>query len=409
MHTGLQAEVLLCPNCKEEVPKTLYCLNCGYPLYKIEADQPEKDVEVVVDEAPEPVEEPVVEAETIEEVLVMVEELAAQSADEEAEPEIDDEPMEAVSPVEITEFVAEEEAEAELEVEAINDVVEDEPVDEVTEIEVEAVPDVVEDEPVDEVTEIEVEAVPDVVEDEPVDEVAEPAEEEVLEISLESAESVEASVFEVVEGPEIEDVEKSEESVPVDDILAELLPSYEPDPGIREVMENFGKNISMKIRLVGLLRDGGVKPEIFERLFESYVARGELLMSSRSEMLERVRYDLVSMEKALNEAKAGLEELEIRRAISDVSEDEYAAKSPGYVWDIERYGDEVGRKRAEIAYLEDIATVLSGEEIGELVETGEGCLRILDGLVESEKIGSEMAVRVRVSLEEALSCLGAPE
>ena len=389
MHTGLQAEVLLCPNCKEEVPKTLYCLNCGYPLYKIEADQPEKDVEVVVDEAPEPVEEPVVEAETIEEVLVMVEELAAQSTDEEAEPEIEGEPMEAVSPVEITEFVAEEEAEAELEVEAINDVVEDEPVDEVTEIEVEAVPDVVEDEPVDEV--------------------AEPAEEEVLEISLESAESVEASVFEVVEGPEIEDVEKSEESVPVDDILAELLPSYEPDPGIREVMENFGKNISMKIRLVGLLRDGGVKPEIFERLFESYVARGELLMSSRSEMLERVRYDLVSMEKALNEAKAGLEELEIRRAISDVSEDEYAAKSPGYVWDIERYGDEVGRKRAEIAYLEDIARVLSGEEIGGLVETGEGCLGVLDGLVESGRIGSEMAVRVRVSLGEALSCLGAPE
>ncbi len=391
MHTGLQAEVLLCPNCKEEVPKTLYCLNCGYPLYKIEADQPkpEEDVEVVVDEAPEPVEEPVAEVETIEEVVVMVEELAAQSADEEAEPEIEGEPREAVSPAEITEFVAEEEAEAEHEVEAV--------------------PDVVEDEPVDEVTELEVEAVPDVVEGEPVDEVTEPAEEEVLEISLVSAESVEASVFEVVEGPEIEDVERVEELVPVDDILAELVPSYEPDPGIREVMENFGKNISMKIRLVGLLRDGGVKPEIFERLFESYVARGKLLMSSRSEMLERVRYDLVSMEKALNEAKAGLEELEIRRAINDVSEEEYAAKSPGYVWDIERYGDEVGRKRAEIAYLEDIARVLSGEEIGELVKTGEGCLGILDGLVESEKIGSEMAGRVRVSLEEALSCLGAPE
>ena len=388
MHTGLQAEVLLCPNCKEEVPKTLYCLNCGYPLYKIEADQPEEDVEVVVDEAPEPVEETVVEAETIEEVVIMVEELAAQSADEEAEPEIEGEPMEAVSPVEITEFVAEEEAEAEPEVEAV--------------------PDVVEDEPVDEVAELEVEAVPDVVEDEPVDEVAEPAEEE-LEISLLSAESVEASVFEVVEGPEIEDVEKVEESVPVDDILAELVPSYEPDPGIREVMESFGKNISMKIRLVGLLRDGGVKPEIFERLFESYVARGELLMSGRSEMLERVRYDLVSMEKALIEAKAGLEELEIRRAISDVSEEEYAAKSPGYVWDIERYGDEVGRKRAEIAYLGDIARVLSGGEIGELVETGAGCLGILDGLMESGKIGSEMAGRVRVSLEEALSCLGAPE
>ena len=53
IQSDLQAEVLLCPNCKEEVPKTLYCLNCGYPLYKIEVDQPEpeEDAEVIVEEA----------------------------------------------------------------------------------------------------------------------------------------------------------------------------------------------------------------------------------------------------------------------------------------------------------------------------------------------------------------------
>jgi len=170
-------------------------------------------------------------------------------------------------------------------------------------------------------------------------------------------------------------------------------------------MENFAKNLSMKIKLVGLLRDGGVKSEIFERLFESYVARGELLMNSRREMLERVRYDLDSMEKALNGAKVGLEELETRRAISDVSEEEYVAKSPGFEWDIRQYKDEVGKKKAEIAYLEDITRLMSGEEIAELIETGEGCYEIVDGLVESEKIGSETAARVKISLEEALSCL----
>jgi hypothetical protein len=81
MQTGLQAEVLLCPNCKEEVPKTLYCLNCGYPLYKIDLDQPEEDVEVVVDEALEPVEdEAIVKVETIEDVVIMVEDMAASPA-----------------------------------------------------------------------------------------------------------------------------------------------------------------------------------------------------------------------------------------------------------------------------------------------------------------------------------------
>ncbi len=122
-------------------------------------------------------------------------------------------------------------------------------------------------------------------------------------------------------------------------------------------------------------------------------------------MQERVRYDLGSMEKALNEAKVKLEELEIRRSISDVSEQEYAAKSPGYEWDINNYEDEVRRKKAEIAYLGDINRILSREEIMELLETGEGCYGIVDDFGESEKISSEMVDRIKISLEEALKCL----
>jgi len=34
MQEDIQEEVVHCPNCREEVPKTLYCLNCGHPLYK---------------------------------------------------------------------------------------------------------------------------------------------------------------------------------------------------------------------------------------------------------------------------------------------------------------------------------------------------------------------------------------
>jgi hypothetical protein len=167
-------------------------------------------------------------------------------------------------------------------------------------------------------------------------------------------------------------------------------------------MGNLAKNISMKIKLVDLLRTGGVKSEIFGKLFDSYMARGELLMNSRSEMLERVMYDLGSMEGALHEAKEGLEELDIRRAIEDVSEEEYAAKAPGFKWDIGQYKDEVGKKQAEIYYLEDIKRVMSSDEIGELVELGEGCFETLDELAE---IDGHTTARIRVSLEEALACI----
>ncbi len=41
MASGASGEVVHCPNCKEDVPKTLYCLNCGFPLYR--EDQPKEE------------------------------------------------------------------------------------------------------------------------------------------------------------------------------------------------------------------------------------------------------------------------------------------------------------------------------------------------------------------------------
>ena len=61
MQTEVQVEGIMCPNCKEEVPKTLYCLNCGYPLYKIsvDADEAEEVSETVyVEDSVPVVEEP---------------------------------------------------------------------------------------------------------------------------------------------------------------------------------------------------------------------------------------------------------------------------------------------------------------------------------------------------------------
>jgi hypothetical protein len=245
-----------------------------------------------------------------------------------------------------------------------------------------------------------------------VEEAPEPVIEPVVEEIIEFEPVVEPVVEVITEAPVEEEIVIAEEPEPVEveDVWEPVVeaepevavPEHEPDPVIKEVMGNLAKNISMKIKLVDLLRTGGVKSEIFGKLFDSYMARGELLMNSRSEMLERVRYDLGSMEGALHEAKEGLEELDIRRAIEDVSEEEYAAKAPGFQWDIGQYKDEVGKKQAEIYYLEDIKRVMSSGEIVELVELGEGCSEALDELAE---IDGHTTARIRVSLEEALACI----
>ncbi len=371
MQTELKPEVVLCPNCKEDVPKTLYCLNCGYPLYKMDVlekakkEEPvEEPEEVVIEVAPEPF--------SLEPLKELAEIMPIEAESE--EPDVVED-----APVEMTEIQAE--------------VIPTDlalVIDEVTDIE----PVVEEEVTVEDVVEHAVKAFQ--LEPEPVEEVVEVVEQE-------AAEVIEVEEVAIVEEPEPEVEEADEE--PFVEVVAEAEPSFEPDPVIREVMETFAKNIAMKIRLVKLLKDGEVKLETFNRLFESYAARGELLMNSRNEMLERVKFDLDNMERGLNEARIGLEELKIRMSIGDASDKEYNAKAPGFEWDIQKYQGDVEKSRAEIKFLGDLNTVISEDEISELKDLcGEG-LDSLEDLTYSGSINPEIAHRIKVTLDEALSCL----
>ena len=371
MQTELKPEVVLCPNCKEDVPKTLYCLNCGYPLYKMDVlekakkEEPaEEDEEVVIEVAPEPF--------SLEPLKELAEIMPIEAKPE--EPEVVED-----APVEMTEIQAE--------------VIPTDlalVIDEVTDIEAVAKVEVT----VEDVVEHAVKAFQ--LEPEPVEEVVEVVEEE-------AAEVIEVEEVVIVEEPEPEAEETDEE--PFVEVVAEAEPSFEPDPVIREVMETFAKNIAMKIRLVKLLKDGEVKLETFSRLFESYAARGELLMNSRNEMLERVKFDLDNMERGLNEARIGLEELKIRMSIRDASDEEYNAKAPGFEWDIQKYQGDVEKSRAEIKFLGDLAIVISEDEISELRNLGGEGLDSLEDLTYSGAINPEIARRIKVTLDEALSCL----
>ena len=400
MQTDLHPEVLLCPNCKEEVPKTLYCLNCGYPLYKVNVES-EPAVEK---DSSEPV--AVVENEAVDEVV-----------------EIDPEPTESIETMVTSDEIVEvapktmiptvvNEDVSEIAPEFVKAMVT--PEENVEVIPETMIPTVVNEDviitvdPADEnITSVEEgPVVPEYIELLSTPQVEyEAAREPIVDLSVEVEDPVVETIGVTEENKAVEDEEVLVPIVENDEAELVTVLEYEPDPVVKEVMENLAKNISMKIKLVDLLRTGGVKSEIFSKLFDSYLTRGELLMNSRSEMLERVRYDLGSMEKALKKAKEGLEELVIRKTIEDVSKEEYAAKAPGFQWDINQYKDEVGKKQAESYYLEDIKRVMESDGISELIGIGEGCFEDLDGLVDSDGINDESAAKIRVSLEEALACI----
>ena len=399
MQRDMQVEVILCPNCDEDVPKTLYCLNCGYPLYKVDDEQEQLEIDEaetsVVEETIET--EPIIEQDTEPEVFAVVEEvveapseLIIEEVETEEIPEIVsvEEPEETVELVEIVEAMDETVVEA-IEVQEPEEVQEDYEVSEVEVIAAEQAPlEIIEEEPSEIIEEATVEVIEESVEAEEV-EIIEEAAVEVIEESVEDEED------EIVQEVEEESSLEFEEATVV----------FEPDPLTTMVMENLLKSISLKVRLVNLLRESDVKEATFNRLFESYAAKGERWTNQRNEMLERCRYNLDAMEKKLSEAKTGLEELEIRKAIDDATEEEYLAKAPAFEWDIHLLEGELRRRKGEIAYIENLTRVMPAEEIQKLTEMAENSYNAFDGLVEDERISSETAERVKSALQEALDCL----
>jgi len=49
MQGNFQLEMVECPNCKEEVPKSIYCLKCGFPLYNLKEETRDVTIEVSPD------------------------------------------------------------------------------------------------------------------------------------------------------------------------------------------------------------------------------------------------------------------------------------------------------------------------------------------------------------------------
>lgn len=383
--TSESSEVINCPNCKEDVPKTLYCLNCGYPLYKLE----QKKIE-------ESIEEPETRSDEIDMSVEIMQPEVTESV-EEPEPEVDFEIIEV-----------EEESEPETET-LIVETPEDAEIvktDPIPEPELEAISEP-EPEPMTE-PEPEMETVieveynePDLVEEEPI---PEPEEEKVLgESILEPEEEVmvvEEPISEPMFEPEVEkDVFTMEER---DTYMNEVKIEFAPDPLTQEVMENLAKNITLKIRLVRLLRESQVKEETFKRLFDSYVEQGRLWVSRREETIRRFKADIERMEDELVTARKDFELLEIRKNIGDASEQEYGVKAPAYKWDIENLDKGIKNTKGGIQYVINLKGLIPDEEVAELKTMAESNYGKLDDV---EGVTDETIARMKESLADALASL----
>lgn len=334
------SEVIHCPNCKEDVPRTLYCLNCGYPLYKLEQEKKseEQTEETVTEPEPEATVDMSVEYEPPQETFIA------------EEPETESEPEPEPIPEPEVEIRVEEEPEPAWEPEPEEEsYMEPEP-------EVEAEP---EEEP------------EPVYEPEPV-----------------VAPKVEPSLI----------TPEDREEYMMDEIQIE----FAPDPLTKEIMDNLAKNITLKVRLVRLLRDNAVKEETFRKLFDSYVDQGRLWVSRRDDIITRFRADMERMENEFVVARKDFELLEIRKNIGDAGEEEYGVKAPAYKWDIEHLDTEINSCKGGIQYMVNLKSLVPGEEVAELETLGQADYSDLDNI---EGVTSDTIARMKETLAEALNTL----
>jgi len=372
MFGDLSSEVIHCPNCKEDVPKTLYCLNCGYPLYKIE----QKKTEMV---EPEP--------ETLEVVAPKEEVDMGVEIERPAEPPVlEEEPAPEAERAEVKVTVIEAE-EVSLDVEEPEEEAIEEP--EPLEATVEPEPEAeykLDEEPQTDIVEEQVEPEEEVLE--------EPPEEPTVEAVEPEPEAYEEPAPEPTPIPITIKMEPEE----MEDIRVE----FAPDPLTKEVMDNLAKNITLKIRLVKLLKDNQVKEETFKKLFDSYVEQGKIWVSRRDEIIKRFKADIDRMENALVTARKDHELLEIRKSIGDADDEEYIVKAPAYKWDIEHLDKEIKNRKGGIVYVADLKTMVPEVEVHELTRMAETDFGELDTI---KNVSSDTIASMKETLTEALNSL----
>jgi hypothetical protein len=338
-------EVVHCPSCNEDVPETLYCLNCGYPLYKIEK---EKTLE------PEITEEDIVEETEIEE-LTEDEGVTIEVAEE---PEIED-ISESMEPEEVTEEMeAETVVEAEPEGFGTDNLIDEAETETFNEGSQEFETETIVEEP---------------------------------DIDLDIGDMETELGEELEEAPEVPLYESED-----------LLADFAPDPMTREVMENLAKNITLKIRLVKLLETGQVKEDTFRKLFDNYVDQGKIWVSRRDETMRRFKADIERMERELVEAQEEFELLEIRRSIGDTTDEEYGVKAPAYKWDMEHLDKAIKNRSAGVAYLANLQRLVPDEEIERLQQMADSEFDLLNDL---DRVSEETITRIRETLDQALKIL----
>jgi hypothetical protein len=168
---------------------------------------------------------------------------------------------------------------------------------------------------------------------------------------------------------------------------------------LKKMQEDLLKKISLKLWLINLLLEESVEEEQFRKMFDDYKMEYENLLSMYNKMILHAR-NLTPLEKSMTNAKVYLEELQMKKEIGIISEEEYKVKEPKFKWDIDNYQNEIFRRKKELELLEDPTNVMPFEKIEQMKKQVDKNLNEMNQLNAVYRINQETKNKVINSLEE---------
>lgn len=365
-HDVIECKIIVCPNCKKEVPETIYCLRCGFPIYGM------KQLEINKTESYETQTE---DSQTISEPTIsdsnnQISKLNGNESyicEKKVIPTIKHEIK--YPPVEFEKLPMSDDFEVlsvdkeQLLLPEISMTVHDEIVKYIEPVMMQDVEILVDNY--------------SKVEDHPVEDVV--------------------NKIQVTFNLPIENEPEGEES-------KEMHNDYIPEAATQELLKALMNSISLKLWAIDLLTNERIKEDHFLKLYEGYKSRYENCMNQRNRLLEKAQ-DLEPLEKVLDNARVGIGELEIRKSLGDLRKGEYEAKSPAYNWDIHFYESELTKRIGEISYLENPAKLLPSEEVKKLKDLAKQNYESLSQLEADNKISVSSTEMVRNDLQKDLEFL----
>jgi len=215
----------------------------------------------------------------------------------------------------------------------------------------------------------------------------------------------------------IDEMEKSEgdagdnilhDDEPVKNEFIDL--KYELDSKVKDNMFDTKKSVDLIIWLVDLYLKESIDEEHLNQFLYSYEHRlDQCLNRARawSLMLESSK-DIEPIHKLLKETKLHLSEIEKKKIIGDISDEEYNLKVPVYKWDIDKYEREIAKRKSELQLLEDITQVVSKKEVDMLKKMAKNSKKTIEDLKKSGNIGPEIATRINEILNKTVDALKSP-